>query len=185
MKSKHPRKIKTLEQAYDFILEEKICLIFGSKKSNLPSLWDLVDLPDRQAGQKGWGQKVEAIWSWKNELPAEFPDEIFYGKLNGGLAVLMHLPYLLESYYPVHHRPPSTCKPLAQQLFQMIRAEPHTTAELRREISPSGEISKSRINTALVELQTSLNIVRCNAAEIKKDTWLPFYEQYHLAEDNE
>ncbi len=185
MKSKCKARIKTLEQAYDFIIEEKICLIFGSKKSDLPSLWDVVDLPDRQSGQKGWGQKVVAIWAWKNELPAQFPNEIFYGKLPGGLAALMHLPYLFETHYPAHHYPVQTCKALAQQLFQLIRAESQTTAELRRAVSPSSKISKSRIDTALVELQVSLNIVRSNAPEIKNDTWLPFFEQYHLPENSE
>jgi len=183
MKTSSPIKVKTLEQAYDFVLKVKTCLIFGSEKSDLPSLWDVVDLPGRQAGQKGWGKKVEAIWAWKNELPAQFPNEIFYGKLPGGLAVLMCLEFLKTTHYPDHHRSVSTCKPLAQQLFQLIRIEPHTTAELRQAISPTGKISKSRIDTALVELQVTLNIVRSNAPELKKDTWLPFLEQYYLADE--
>lgn len=181
MKTSSSKRIKSLEQAYEFVLKVKTCLIFGSEKSTLPSLWDVVDLPDRQAGQKGWGQKVEAIWAWKNELPAQFPDEIFYGKLPGGLAMLMCLKHLKKNHYPDHHRPVSTCRPLARQLFELIRAEPHTTAELRKEISPSGKISKSRIDTSLVELQVTLNIVRSNAPELKKDTWLPFTEQYYMA----
>lgn len=183
MKKSSQAKIKTLDQAYEFVLKEKVCLIFGSEKSNLPSLWDVVDLPDRIPGQKGWGEKVEAIWAWKNELPAEFPNEIFYGKLPGGLAVLICLDHLQKNHYPEYHRPVSTCKPLAQQLFRLIQVEPHTTAELRLEISPGGKISKSRIDTALVELQVTLNIVRSNAPEIKKDTWLPFGEQYNLRDD--
>ena len=179
MKVKCPAKVKTLEQALEFVLEVKTCLIFGSEKSFLPSLWDVVDLPDRQPGEKGWGEKVKAIWAWKNELPAKFPDEIFYGKLPGGLAMLMCMDYLQKTHYPAHHQPVSMCKPLAREVFELIRMEPYTTAELRRAISPSGTISKSRIDTALVELQMTLNIVRSNAPEVKIDTWLPFAEQYH------
>ncbi|NOX99377.1 MAG: hypothetical protein GXP30_06560, partial [Verrucomicrobia bacterium] len=89
--------------------------------------------------------------------------------------------HLRANHYPAHHRSVATCKPLAQQLYELIRIESHTTAELREAISPSGKISKSRINTALVELQVTLNVVRSNAPEIKKDTWLPFAEQYHLS----
>ncbi|MCF6312451.1 MAG: hypothetical protein L3J39_08360 [Verrucomicrobiales bacterium] len=186
MKASPSVKIKTIEQAYDYVLEVTTCLIFGSEKSDLPSLWDAVDLPEQPpAGQKGWGEKVEAIWVWKNELPAHFPDEIFYGKLPGGLAMLMCLDYLQQTHYPAHHRPVSTCKPLARELFSLIRTEPHTSAELRRAISPDGDISKSRINTAIVELQTTLNIVRSNAPEIKRDTWLPFGDQYLLPEEEE
>ncbi|MFK5923319.1 MAG: hypothetical protein QM496_14165 [Verrucomicrobiota bacterium] len=185
MKASAVAKIKTLEQAYDFVLKVKTCLIFGSDSSPLPSLWDNVDLPGRQPGQKGWGKKVEAIWVWKNELPALFPDEIFYGKLPGGLAVLMCLDHLQNEHYPAHHRPVSSCKPLARELFALIKAEPHTSAELRRAISPDEDISKSRINTAVVELQTTLNIVRSNAPEIKRDTWLPFGDQYLLPEEED
>jgi len=157
LKSKQAVKVKTLEQAREFVLAVKTCLIFGSDKSTLPSLWDVVDLPERQPDEKGWGEKVTAIWAWKNELPAQFPDEIFYGKLPGGLAMLMCMEYLRKTHYPAHHRPVSTCKALAQRVFELIRMEPCTSAELRREISASGSISKSRIDTALVELQVTLN----------------------------
>ena len=178
MKPKRPFKIKTLEQAYDFVLQVKTCLIFGSAKSALPALWEVVDLPGRQPGKKGWGQKVESIWAWKNELPALFPDEIFYGKLPGGLAALMCLKHLREQHYPAHHRAVSECRPLARRAYEFIRREPCTTAELRRALSPTGYISRSRIDGALVELQVTLNIVRSNAPDVRTDTWLPFAEQY-------
>lgn len=171
-------KIKTLEQALEFVLEVKTCLIFGSKKSALPSLWDVVDLPGRQPGQKGWGEKVEAIWAWKNELPATFPREVFYGKLPGGLAVLMCIEHLRDQHYPAHHREASTCSPLARRVYELIRREPRTTAELRRELASLNHISKSKVDAALVELQVTLNIVRSNAPNLKTDTWVPFFEQY-------
>lgn len=180
MKRTQPGKVKTLEQAREFVLQVKTCLIFGSQKSDLPSLWDVVDLPGRRPGQKGWGQKIEAIWAWKNELPARYPDEIFYGKLPGGLAMLMCLEHLRAHHYPAHHRDLSECSPLARRAYEFIRREPHTTAELRRALSPSGHLGKSKIDGALVELQATLNIVRSNEPNLKTDTWLPFGEQYRL-----
>ncbi len=170
--------IKTLAQARKYVLKVKTCLIFGSKESALPSLWDAVDLPERVLGQKGWGEKVNAIWAWKNELPAQFPDEIFYGKLPDGLAMLMSLEHMKKVHYPAHHRSVMTCSPLAQKVFAILRSEPLTTAEVRKALSPSGSVSKSKIESALVELQSTLNITRCNAAELKRDTWVPFAEQY-------
>jgi len=47
--------VKTLEEARLLIRELTICTIFDSKKSGLPSLWEHVDLPDKQKGEKGWG----------------------------------------------------------------------------------------------------------------------------------
>ena len=176
--------ITTLKQAFAFVLRVKKCLIFGSKTSDLPSLWDVVDLPERVPGQKGWGKKVEAIWAWKNELPAQFPDEIFYGKLPGGLAVLMCVKHLHEVHFPAHHRPVSDCSQLAQRAYALICSEPQTTMELRKALSPSGALSKSKIETALVELQVTLNITRSNAPNLKRDTWLRFAEQYSRIEDD-
>lgn len=176
--------VKTLQQARALVLNVKVCLIFGSKKSDLPSLWDAVDLPGQVPGQKGWGQKVEAVWHWKNELPARYPEEIFYGKLPGGLAVLMDVEQLRDVHYPEHHRSVARCSALARKAYELIRREPRTTAELRQELSPAGTISKSKIDGALVELQTTLNIVRSNAVGLKVDTWLPFGEQYpDIADD--
>jgi hypothetical protein len=79
-------KIKTLEQAHRFVIQKRIC--------TLKSLSDSVDLPDKQPGETGWGQTITAVWSWKNQLPAHYPKEIFYGKTKGGAAVLMTLDYL-------------------------------------------------------------------------------------------
>ena len=82
----------------------------------MPNLWDVVDLPDRQAGEKGWGEKVIAIWRWKNELPAIFSEEIFYGKIPTGHAALMSMDYLRMEHYPKHHRPLKACSSLAQRI---------------------------------------------------------------------
>lgn len=176
----HLPKIKTFDQAYRFILQVKTCLIFGSDKSDLPSLWEVVDLPERQPGQKGWGEKVEAIWAWKNELPATYPEEIFYGKLPGGLAMLMCMDHLRNVHYPAHHRPIADCSALARRIYELVRTEPHTTPQIREELASTtmSKISKSRVDTALVELQTSLNIVRSNSPRVKNDTWLPLVEQH-------
>ena len=81
--------IKTFEEARLLVRELNICTIFRNPKTELPSLWEHVDLPEKQKGEKGWGQKVTAVWNWKNRLPAEYPDEIFYGKIKGGFAALM------------------------------------------------------------------------------------------------
>lgn len=178
MKKKHPPRIKTLEQAREFVLRKGVCLIFGSKKSTITSLWDVVDLPERQPGEKGWGQKVIAIWTWKNELPAECPDEIFYGKLPGGIAMLMSLDHLRDEHYPQHHKPIASCSPLARKIYSLISFEPLTTPEIRARLGISSTLTKSMIDRALVELQVTLNIARSNAPGLKNDTWLRFTDQY-------
>lgn len=170
--------IKTFEEARMLIRKLTICTIFESSNTDLPSLWEHVDLPEKQKGEKGWGQKVSAVWDWKNRLPAEFPDEIFYGKIKGGLAVLMTMDYLRDVHFESSYRNIDELPSLAGIIFEKIRVEPWDTTSLRKEIIEECGCSKSQFDTALKNLQISLNIVRSNDPDIERDTWLTFQEVY-------
>jgi len=170
--------IKTFEEAQLLIRQLKICTIFESSKSDLPSLWEHVDLPEKQAGEKGWGQKVTAVWDWKNRLPATFPDEIFYGKIKGGVAVLMTLDYLRDIHFVSAYRSIEQLNRLSAYIFEMVRNEPWETTDLRKEVIEAYGCSKSQFDTTLKNLQISMNIVRSNDPKIERDTWLAFQELY-------
>ncbi len=175
-----PRKagVKTLEQAQAFVRAVGKCAIFADKKQDLPNLWDAVDLPEKAPGEKGWGQKIGAVWSWKNLLPATYPDEIFYGKDKGGRAVLMTLAHLAEEHYPKFHRPVEQCSVMARKIYALVKVEPMTTTALRNAVAGKDKALRAAFAKALVELQVTLNIVRSNAPEIEADTWLRFAELY-------
>ena len=115
--------IKTFEEARYLIRELQICTIFESSKTTLPSLWEHVDLPGKQAGEEGWGQKVTAVWDWKNRLPATYPDEIFYGKIKGGLAVLMTMDYLRDVHFAAAYKSVSQLNRLSEYVYEKIRME--------------------------------------------------------------
>lgn len=176
MKPRRPFRIKTLRQAREFVLASGVSLLFSSKPG-MASLWEAVDLPDERP-ERGWSPRVMAIWRWKNELPAEFPDEIFYGKLPGGLAMLMSLDYLRREHYPRHHQELAQCSALARRAYELVRREPRTTPEIREALLNPGLVTKAMIDRAMTELQTTLNITRTNAPEVELDTWLRFTEQY-------
>ncbi len=171
-------RVRTLEQAHAFVSATGLCLVFADRKKDLPNLWDVVDLPGKQPGEKGWGQKIGAVWSWKNQLPAVYPDEIFYGKGAGGKTVLMTLAYLRREHYPKFHRPVAACSPLARRIYELVRIEPLTTGALRSAVLKGDKSLRPAFTKALIELQVTLNIVRCNAPEITSDTWLRFADQY-------
>ena len=179
-------RIKTIEEARKFVIQERICTLFSAKSKALSSLWDAVDLPDRQPGEKGWGEKISAVWSWKNQLPEYYPDEIFYGKIKGGIAVLMTIDYLREKHYARYHKDIRNCRRLAQEIHELIRLDVYETGPLRRESIARFSSTKSQFDTALKELQITLNSVRSNDVGVGKDAWLPFqeiypeiYDQYH------
>lgn len=169
--------LKTIEDAFDFVQEVGICTIFSGKARDVQSLWDAVDLPDND-GRTKWGQRVEAVWAWKTELPTFYPDDIFYGKIKGGHAALMSMDYFRDTHFPKHARPVASCKELAQQVYEIIRLSPGTTAEVRREAMDRFGCTKSRFDSALKELQISLNVVRLNEPGLKNDTWVRFAEVY-------
>ena len=45
--------IRTLKQALAYVRKVGICLVFADPKSDLPNLWDAIDLPEKQPGEKG------------------------------------------------------------------------------------------------------------------------------------
>lgn len=170
--------IKTRREAKAFVLKQGVCGIFSDNKGEMACLWEAVDLPGRQPGERGWGQKVVAIWTWKNELPERYPDEIYYGKIPGGLAVLMSMKHLREKHYPACHVPLRKCSALAQRLYGLLKLDPLTTPQLREEAGLTERGERSKFDRALKELQVTLNIVRRHGSAQENDTWVPFREQY-------
>ena len=166
----------TFEDVYAFVLEKKVCTLFGSRGSSYPSLWGSVGLSEEKPSDGGWCEKVQAIWRWKNDLPYTYPDEIFYGKVKGGDAVLMEMQYLRDVHYPKAYRPVDQLDPLAQQIFRLIKQEPMHTGPLRKRAIAQLHCTKSRFDNALKTLQISLNIVRETVPAREPDCWLPFSE---------
>jgi hypothetical protein len=122
----------------------------------MPNLWDVADLPDRQPVEKGWGQKVIAIWRWKNELPATYLEEIFYGKILPGRAVLMSMDYLRVEHYPKHHRPFTECSALARKIYERLRLDPLRASALRKALNMNLRPERDRFDRALQETEINL-----------------------------
>ena len=168
--------IKTMEDAAAFVKSVKICTIFPSDKTEHTSLYENVDLPEKQPGESGWGERVKAVWPWKNQLPTQYPNEIYYGKIKGGFAVLMDMDYLKNSHFATAYKSVESLNQLAQTIHEKIRIEPWTTTELRKEVVLERGCSKSQFDTALKNLQITMNVVR--DCEAEQDTWLTFREVY-------
>lgn len=168
--------VRTIEQARDFILQAGICGILGAS-TDLPTLWDAVDAPEKQPGEPGWGDKMGLVWSWKNELPARYPDRTFYGKRKGGGAILCSMA-ALRDLYRAQHRPVSALGEIPQALFRLIEQAPVNNSELRHLAGMAGKPHKTAFDRAMTELQVTLNIVRINRTDTDGDTWTTFAEQY-------
>ncbi len=170
--------IKTFEEAYHFVLEKKICTVFGSKGSPYPSLWDNTGFSEQKPKAGGWSPKVKAVWDWKTRIPQTYPETVFYGKIQGGDAVLMEMGHFREVHYSDAFQPADKLDGLAQGVYELIRLEPAFTGPLRKRAISQLGCTKSQFDTALKKLQVSLNIVRSNDAKHKNDFWLTMREVY-------
>lgn len=168
--------IKTFDEAYQFVLEQKVCTVFGSKRSPYPSLWDNTDLSDKKPKSGGWSPKVMAVWDWKTRISQTYPDSVFYGKAQGGDAVLMEMQHFCNKHYPEAFQPASELDLLSQQVFDLIRLQPAYTGPLRNRAINDFACTKSQFETAMKKLQISLNIVRSNDPKRENDFWLPMRE---------
>lgn len=170
--------IKTFEEAVQFVIEHKVCTVFGSKGSPHPSLWDNTALSDKKPKAGGWSPKVMAVWDWKTRIPQTYPEVIYYGKIKGGDAALMEMQYFRETHYPESFQPVSSLDTLAQQIYDLIRLEPTFTGPLRKRAINQTGCTKSQFDTAIKKLQISLNIVRSNDPSLKNDFWLTMREAH-------
>ncbi len=170
--------IKTFEEAYQFVIEQKVCTVFGSQGSPYPSLWDHTGLSEKKPTGGGWSPKVVAVWDWKTRIPQTYPDTVFYGKVRGGDAVLMDMDYFREVHYPAAFQPVSELDPRAREVYELVRLEPGTTGSLRKRALARLACTKSQFETALKKLQVSLNIVRSNDLKHKNDFWLTMRDMH-------
>ncbi len=170
--------IRTFEEAYQFVLEQKVCTVFGSKGSPHPSLWDNTGLSENKPKAGGWSPKVMAVWDWKTRLPQTYPETLFYGKVQGGDAVLMEMEHFRDVHYPLAFQPVGELDSLSQGVYELIRLEPSFTGPLRKRAVLQLACTKSQFDTALRKLQVSLNIVRSNDSKHKNDFWLTMREVY-------
>ncbi|XZE56477.1 AlkZ-related protein [Planctomycetaceae bacterium SH139] len=178
--------IKTFEEALQFVIDHRICTIFGSKGSPHPSLWDNTTLSENKPEAGGWSPKVMAVWDWKTRIPQTYPELVYYGKIKGGDAVLMEMQYFREMHYPAAFQPVSVLDKLAQQIYEFIRSEPAFTGPLRKRAIEQLGCTKSQFDTAIKKLQISLNIVRANDPSLKNDFWLTMREVHmELVNQNE
>lgn len=168
--------IKTFDEAYKFVLNEKVCTVFGSKGSPYASLWDNTGLSEKKPKAGGWSPKVKAVWDWKTRIPQTYPETVFYGKVPDGDAVLIEMQHFRQVHYPDVFQPVHELDKLAQEVYQLIRLEPAYTGPLRKRAMTAVACTKSQFDTALKKLQVSLNIVRSNDPKLKNDFWLPMSE---------
>lgn len=169
------RWVRTVEDARDFLRAVGLCLIFKAERGGPhPALWDVVDAPDKLPGDHGFGERDALVWRLKNELPMRYPDEVFYGKLASGRAMLCTLERLAE-LYQAQYREVDDLSRDAQRLLALITGRPISNRDLRLDAGFHTPELRTRFERAMQELQVSFQIAR---VDVEPDTWFPFAAVY-------
>ena len=85
---------------------------------------------------------------------------------------------MADIHFPQAYRDVRSLNRLAQYISDIISAKPLDTTALRKTAMQELHCTKSQFDTALKNLQITMNIVRLNDPQIDRDTWAPFRELY-------
>ena len=149
--------IQTIEQAREYVHDVHFSLLFGGAQSRFPSLREAsrdVSLPREPSG---WGADIEAMWTWKDELPTR--GEAWLGRYLAGKQTLL-APVMLADLYEwpgdeddFRHVPQLT--PAAHRLAHHLLDEGPTSTRTARVVL--GLASKT-VDRAIAELGRQLLI---------------------------
>lgn len=167
------RRIRTMEEAAEFIDAVGFCLLFAStQKIELPSLFEAVK-GRRDVHIEDWDADSDRVWAWKNELPAD--RRAYYGKaLAGGKPVfisLRMLPYVYAVNAPDDLEEGYTRGRVsyeAKRIYDALRASGPTPTIALRE---TAGLDTVRYHRALDELQRALVILPVGAT-LETGAWV-------------
>ncbi|MBB2942683.1 hypothetical protein FB565_002396 [Actinoplanes lutulentus] len=88
--------IRTLDEARAYVEDLHLCLLFGGAQARYPSLREVSRDDSVEREPSGWGADIEAMWTWKDELPVR--GEAWLGRYLSGKQTLLS-PALLADLY--------------------------------------------------------------------------------------
>jgi hypothetical protein len=189
-RSSPSRRLRTADQAVEWVNERGFTFFWPIKGIEMPSLWTAV-AGDRPVADKH-GDPGHVTWGWKDGLLGA--RRWHYGKLLRGKSTIVSLdvlPYfyaLSENYgddadYLWEYEAGRLSQEARQVHEALASGGPLDSLSLRRESRLAGKESSSRFDRALTELQRGLRIVPVGIAEAGAwkyafvyellDRWLP------------
>jgi hypothetical protein len=163
-------RVRTQDEALDFLNDVGLCLLFSAKDVELPSLWGALCGEDRPLPSHHDSRELGLAWNWKDELPVA--GKVLYGKFLRKRPVFVSLdlaPYFYalspnygdpaEDYLQDYLDGRLTVE--AKQVYEVLLDQGALpTSRLRREAGLSGKSNASRFDRALAELQMDYRITK-------------------------
>jgi len=168
-------RLRSEEEAAQWIDRVGFCLLFPVKGIELPNLWEAVCGRRRALTSEHYTEGMDETWTWKDTLPAR--KRVFYARLLRGKATLVsmtllpHFYALSENYgeiddYLLEYEE-GRLTDEARRVFEALlrHGGPASTGILRREAGLSGKDNMARFDRAIHELQRGFKIVKVGISE--------------------
>lgn len=163
-------RVRSEQEALDFLNEVGLCLLFSAKGVELPSLWGALSGEDRPVPRHHDSRELGLAWRWKDTLPVA--GKVLYGKFLRKRPVFISLDlapffYALspnygdpaQDYLDDYHDGRLSVE--SKQVYETLLEEgARPTSHLRREAGLAGKANATRFERALAELQMDFRIAK-------------------------
>ena len=161
-------RVRSKEDALEFLNDVGLCLLFSASDIELPSLWGALCGEDRPVPSHHDNRELGLAWRWKDELPVA--GQVLYGKFLRRKPVFVSLElapyfYALSPNYGdpaedyMQDYVDGRLSVEAKQVFEVLLQEGALpTSRLRLEAGLGGKANAGRFDRALADLQMDFRI---------------------------
>ena len=167
-------RVRTSEQALDWVNDVGLCFLFPDQRVEMPSLWEAICGQRRPLPVYHDDRELGYTWQWKDDLPSR--GVVFYGKLWRkkpmliSLELLPHYYALSENYgdvddYLIEYEEGRLSEEARRVYEALMERGAMPTSHLRRRAGLAGKEDAARFDRAIVELQLGLKIVKTGISD--------------------
>lgn len=181
-------RLKSEQEALQFINEVGFCFLFGDRDVEIPTLWAAVCGSRRSVPEEHFDDEVGLTWTWKDTLPTR--GEIFYGKLLRGKPTLVSLELLphfyalspnygdIEDYLEQYEEGRLSVE--AKNVYEALLKEGAMATSRLRLVAglAGGGATARRFDRALAELQEGLKIVKVGISDANRWGYAYVYDLF-------
>ncbi|MFN2183171.1 MAG: hypothetical protein ACK2UU_04240 [Anaerolineae bacterium] len=187
-------RVRSKEEALEFLNDVGLSLLFSAQDIELPSLWGALCGGDRPVPSHHNDHELGLAWRWKDELPVS--GQVLYGKFLRRKPVFVSLD-LAPHFYALS---PNYGDPAedymqdyldgrlsveAKQVYEVLLEEGALpTSRLRRDAGLGGKANAGRFDRALAELQMDFRITKVAISDANRWGYCYVYDLLprHFAE---
>ena len=183
---RHDLRVRSQQEAVDFINDVGIALLFPGDNLPLPDLWTAINGGQRPIPKHHYDRALSRTWEWKDSIPMH--KQAWYGKLIRGkpaFVALDDLPALyalsnnygeLDDYLEAYAD--GLLSKEAKDIYEVLLAEgPMPTSRLRKAAGMAGGGDNARrFDRAIAELQTDLKIVKSGISDSNRWKYCYVYD---------